>query len=178
MRRNIVENSEIQIMICPNCKIELKKNEISHDCEKCRFSLPFVYRGRRISEKEIKKLFETGKTDWCEGWIRKDLKGTLCGRLAWSNNRLSFEAKTLSAKCPVCGSTIHKDKKKWRCSKCDFAVGETLFGRKMLQEDIEKLLFFGYSDFFDNFVSSSNGKLFSGRISIDEDFNLKMNFSD
>jgi DNA topoisomerase-3 len=154
----------------------MQKNEISHDCKKCGFSLPFVYRGRRISEQETEELSTASKTVWRDGWTRKDTKGTLCGRLVLSNNTLSFEAKTLSAKCPKCGSAIYKDKKKWRCSKCEFCIGETLFGRKMSQEDIEKLLFFKYSDSFDNFVSSSSKKLFSGCISIEEDFNLKMNF--
>jgi len=163
-------------MNCPNCNALMQKNENSHDCKNCGFSLPFVYRGRRICEKEIQEIFETQKTVWREGWVRKDTKGTLCGRLVLSGNSLSFEAKTLSAKCPKCGSTVHKDNKKWRCSKCEFYVGEVLFGRKMSQENIEKLLFFGQSDFFNDFVSSATGKLFSGIISIDENFNLKMNF--
>ena len=162
-------------MNCPNCKIQMQKNEISRICNKCGFSLPFVYRGRRISEKELEELFKTGKTEFRDGWVKKDTKGTLCGRLVLSNNTLSFEAKTLSAKCPQCKTTIHKDKNKWRCSSCDFSIGELLFGRKMTEDDIEKLVFFGLSDSFDDFVSS-RGKYFSGYIEITDNFGLKMNF--
>jgi len=164
-------------MNCPNCNILMQKGEISHICKKCGFSLPFVYRGRRISEKEIKELFETGKTDWRDGWTRKDTKATLRGRIVLSKNILSFEAKTLSAKCPKCESTIYGDKNKWRCCKCDFCIGERLYGRKMSENEIEKLLSFGYSDSFDDFISSK-GKFFSGHIEFDGDFCLKMNFED
>jgi hypothetical protein len=138
--------------------------------------MPFVYRGRRIKESEIKELFETGKSPWIDGWIKKDLKGTICGRLVLGQETLSFEAKTLTAKCPCCKSDVYKDKKKWRCSKCEFNINEKLFRRTFSQEEIEKLVFFGYSDNFDNFVSSSTGKIFAGFISIKEDFTLKMNF--
>ncbi|MCL1947145.1 MAG: hypothetical protein FWF51_08365 [Chitinivibrionia bacterium] len=162
-------------MNCPNCNIETQKGEISHICKKCGFSLPFVYRGRRISEKEKSELFETGKTAWQDGWTRKDTKATLRGRLVLVDNILSFEAKTLSAKCPKCKKTIYRDKNKWRCCECDFSVGEQLYGRKMSEEEMEKLLSFGYSDVFDNFVSSK-GKFFSGHIEIDGDFCLKMVF--
>ena len=163
-------------MLCPDCKNQMLKNELSHSCKKCGLSLPFVYRGRRITEKEFEELATSKQTSWTDGYKKKDLNGTLCGRLVLAGNSLSFEAKILSAKCPKCKSIILKDKNKWRCSSCDFSLGETLFGRKFSQEETEKLVFHGYSDSFDNFVSSTTGKVFSGFVSIEEFFELKMNF--
>jgi ribosomal protein S27AE len=154
----------------------MQKNEISHSCRNCGLALPFVYRGRRISEKEFEELQTSGKTSWTDGYKKKDLNSTLCGRLILSGNTLSFEVKTLSAKCPKCKSTILKDKNKWLCSSCDFSVNEKLFGRKFSQEEIEKLVFHGQTDNFDNFVSSSTGKIFAGFVSIEDFFELKMNF--
>jgi hypothetical protein len=154
----------------------MSKCEISHSCKNCGLNLPFVYRGRRISEKEFEELSAEQKTSWTDGYKQKNLNGTLCGRLVLSGNLLSFEAKTLTAKCPKCKLTIFKDKNKWQCSSCDFNVGEKLFGRKFSQEEIEKLVFHGRSDVFDNFVSSSTWKNFSGFVSIEEFFELKMNF--
>ncbi len=142
-------------MICPNCKTQMMKNELSHSCKSCGLSLPFVYRGRRISEKEFDELTADKKTSWTDGYKTKNLNGTLCGRLVLSGNSLSFEAKTLRAECPRCKSAIFKDKNKWRCSACSFSVGEKLFGRKFSQEEIEKLVFYGYSDNFNNFFSPS-----------------------
>ena len=165
-------------MICPNCKAQMQKSEISHSCKICGLSLPFVYRGRRISEKEFEELAASGKTPWTDDYKKKDLNGTLCGRLVLSGNSLSFEAKTLSAKCPKCKSAVLKDKNKWRCSACDFSLNETLFGRKFSQEEIEKLVFHGHSYSFDNFVSSSTRKIFTGFVSIEEFFEVKMNFQD
>ena len=154
----------------------MQKTEISHSCKTCGLTLPFVYRGRRISECEFQELLATGKTPWTDGYKKKDLNGTLCGRLVLSGNTLNFEAKTLSAKCPKCKSAILKDKNKWRCSSCDFSLNEKLFGRNFSQEEIEKLVFHGYSDPFDNFHSAATGKRFTGFVSIEEFFEVKMNF--
>jgi len=164
-------------MNCPNCKAMMQKSELSHICKACGFAMPFVYRGRRISEKEIEELGATKKTNWRSGWTKKDARGTLDGRLVLSKNALSFEAKTLSAKCPKCKSAIYKNSKKWQCSgeNCDFEVSQTLYGRNFSEEELEKLLAFGYSDNFDNFVSSK-GKYYRGFIEIGEFFTLKMNF--
>lgn len=163
-------------MICPNCKEQMQKNEIYHYCKSCGLALPFVYRGRRISEKEFEELAAHKKTSWNDGYKTKNLNATLCGRLILSENSISFEAKTLVAQCPKCKSTIFKDKNRWRCSSCEFSVGEKLFGRKFSQEEIEKLVFHGHSDYFQNFVSSRTGKNFAGFVSIEEFFELKMNF--
>lgn len=163
-------------MICPNCKSEMQKFEISHSCKNCGLILPFVYRGRRISEKEFDELQAEKKTSWIDGYKTKNLNSTVCGRLVLHENSISFEAKTLTAKCPKCKSKIFKDKNKWKCSSCDFSVKEKLFGRIFSQEEMEKLVFHGYSDCFDNFYSARTGKFFSGFVSIEELFEVKMNF--
>jgi len=162
-------------MICPNCKKQMQKNEISHSCI-CGLVLPFVYRGRRITEKELEELAANKKTSWTDGYKTKNLNGTLCGQLVLIGNSISFEAKTLSAKCPKCKSAIFKDKTKWKCSSCDFSVNEKLFGRNFSQEEIEKLVYHGHSDNFDNFYTPRKGKFFKGFVSIEELFEVKMNF--
>jgi len=165
------------LAICPSCNAEMQKNELSHNCKACGFAMPFTYRGRRISEKEIEELSTTKKTNWRSGWTKKDTQGTLDGRLVLQGKTLAFEAKTMSAKCPKCKSTMYKDGTKRRCSgdMCDFSISQTLFGRKFSDAELEKLLNFGYSDNFDNFVSSK-GKFYSGFVEISDFFALKMNF--
>ncbi|MCL2844724.1 MAG: hypothetical protein FWE23_04640 [Chitinivibrionia bacterium] len=155
----------------------MQKRELSHICKTCGFAMPFTYRGRRISEKEIEELYTAKKTNWRSGWDKKDAKGTLDGRLILQENTLAFEAKTLSAKCPKCKSAIYKDGTKWRCSgnDCDFVLTQTLYGRKFNETETEKLLAFGYSDEFDDFVSAK-GKYYRGFVEISDFFALKMNF--
>lgn len=164
-------------MNCPLCKTEMLKCEVSQLCKLCGFAMPFTYRGRRISEKEKEELFVNKKTNWRGGWSKKNAKGTLDGRLVLQENTLTFEAKTLSAKCPKCKNRIYKDGKKWRCGgeDCGFYITQIIFGRKFAEAELEKLLTFGYSDDFDDFVSSK-GKFFRGFVEFDEDGETRIRF--
>ena len=164
-------------MLCLICGAKTDKGQVSHICKTCGFCLPFVYRGRRITEAEIEELRKNKKSSWQKLWSKKDARGTLDGRLFLSEKGISFEAKTLSAKCPKCKSVIYKDDNKWVCSGvlCDFEIWQTLFGRKFSEGQMNKLISFGYSDNFDDFVTK-NGKFFKGFLELDNNANLKVRF--
>jgi len=117
---------------CPRCKTgNLLKGKSAWGCSEwkngCRFTIPFVVHGKKLTEKQIGTLALKKKSPLIKGFLFENLKTD--GRLILDDAQAVRLLTELSpeAVCPKCGSgKILKGKTAWGCSNfrngCDFRV--------------------------------------------------------
>ena len=153
---------------CPYCKKPLSKEELGYFCHSCQFSLPFVYREKRLDEKLLLSLLTTGKSD-ITAWSRHDTGSHFYGHLVLtSDKQVKLIPHYLSdASCPLCKGKILSTPIGWECSSGDVKVWETIAQRKLTLSEARHLFIYGQTDELAGFVSKETDKRFSARLKID-----------
>jgi DNA topoisomerase-3 len=137
---------------CPKCeKGQVLKGKSAYGCnryqEGCDFRLPFVFMGKKISDKQIRRLLQKGSTIQLKGF--QDKGGKKVGKLRFNDQfQLILVEKPRAEsqmpevlRCPKCGvGTVIKGKTAFGCSRwkagCDFQmpfaeVRQKAAGKKM-----------------------------------------------
>jgi DNA topoisomerase III len=145
-----VEPSETN---CPVCKKGiLKKGKNAWGCsewkEGCRFIIPFEFMGKKLSETQIKRLAEKGRTTLIKGFIEEDesVDGFLELTTDFKINFLEAEPEKLI--CPSCKiGEIVKGKTAWGCTNfrggCKLRIPFELQGKKLNENQVAQLVLKG-----------------------------------
>ncbi len=163
---------------CPRCKTVLIKGERGHCCRSCGFQLPYVFRGHRLTEKELNNLLTEGSTGKHDKWQTKDGGRRLRGQLILTADfRLSFTAERITyANCPRCKQGLYRFSHGIMCSACDFTVFDKVASRKISGREMMQLLVYRRTDKLERFVSADTGKYFTARLIIDDAGDVQFQF--
>lgn len=133
---------------CPKCgKGTLIKGSENFGCTEyksgCNLRVPYLFKGKKISEAQLKKLVKNNKTDLLKGF--KTDSGKVNGFLKWNTNfELSLEVSS-DKSCPRCKTgEIIKGKTAFGCTnypnKCDYLLPfnqlKEIAGEKELTKDL------------------------------------------
>ncbi len=145
---------------CPKCGDgKILKGKNAYGCSKwkdgCKFRLPFVFMGKKLTEKQAQRLISKGSTTKIKGFKLGDKKVEGILELT-SDFNVEFIDKTSAAKsedstpkCPKCGGAIVKGKTAYGCSNwkngCDFTfsfdeIRKKAAGRKLTKELVLEIL--------------------------------------
>lgn len=175
---------------CPKCKEgELYEGEKFISCkrkEECGFIIFRVINKKKVSDSQILKLLEKGKTDVIKGFHKKDSEKTFDVALKFDENfKVVFDFPDRAAsgtavaavslgKCPKCseGEVTEWDKgfscSKKRETQCSFVIWKEISHKKITAADVKELLangktglikgYKGKSAKFDAFLKIDNDK--------------------
>ncbi len=165
--------------LCPRCNIELFKGDRGHFCSNCGFEVPYVFRGHRLSDREISNLSLKQSTGNSKLWQTKDGGRKISGQLILTEEfRLRFEIDRVTyAGCPRCKSMLYHFSQGIACSSCDFVLFEKIAKRKLTNAETMRLLLYRRTDVIDRFVSSETGKFFSAKLYFDDAGDIQFDFS-
>ena len=145
---------------CPKCGDgKILKGKNAYGCSKwkdgCKFRLPFVFMGKKLTEKQAQRLISKGSTTKIKGFKLGDKKVEGILELT-SDFNVEFIDKTSAGKsedstpkCPKCGGAIVKGKTAYGCSNwkngCDFTfsfdeIRKKAAGRKLTKELVLQIL--------------------------------------
>ena len=145
---------------CPKCGDgKILKGKNAYGCSKwkdgCKFRLPFVFMGKKLTEKQAQRLISKGSTTKIKGFKLGDKKVEGILELT-SDFNVEFIDKTSAGKsedstpkCPKCGGAIVKGKTAYGCSNwkngCDFTfsfdeIRKKAAGRKLTKELVLEIL--------------------------------------
>ncbi|MFL0365189.1 DNA topoisomerase 3 [Pseudobacillus sp. 179-B 2D1 NHS] len=151
---------------CPKCKKGNVQNKGSFfGCSAykeigCTFSINRKVASKEISETQIRKLLESGKTDLLKGF-KGNAGNTFDAILEWNDAKqsLSFKfpekkrnnAKILSVCCPFCSKELVQFEKGYACSgaklnKCSFSMSRYFLGSEITVNQLTKLVTQGQTD--------------------------------
>jgi DNA topoisomerase-3 len=138
---------------CPACKKgTLKKGKNAWGCSEwkngCRFIIPFEFMGKKLTDAQIKRLAEKGKTALIKGFKQDD--DLVDGFLELTSDfKISFaEAEPEKLVCPSCKiGEIVKGNTAWGCSNfkggCKLRIPFELQGKKLSESQVAQLVLKG-----------------------------------
>lgn len=165
---------------CPACKKGiLKKGKNAWGCSSwkdgCRFIIPFEFMGKKLTDAQIKRLAEKGKSTLIKGF--KQDEDTVDGFLELTTEfKIIFmEAEPEKLVCPSCKTgEIVKGNTAWGCSNfrggCRLRIPFELQGRKLNESHVSQLVLKGQTRPFTN--SEGTGKS-TGFFRFDIEFQVK-----
>ena len=154
---------------CPACKKgTLKKGKNAWGCsdwkEGCRFIIPFEFMGKKLTDAQIKRLAEKGKTTLIKGFKQDD--DSVDGFLELTSDfKISFsETEPEKLVCPSCKiGEIVKGNSAWGCSNykggCKLRIPFELQGKTLTEIQVAQLVLKGQTRPFilDNAGTKTNG---------------------
>lgn len=164
---------------CPMCDGNVVEANKGYGCsnwkeKECKFVIWKNIYDKDISKLEVKKLLETGKTDYIENF--KSKKGTSFGAylILDENHKVSFRFKDkeecnheIIGKCPMCNGNIVDEGSFFTCTDCDLKIYKSIAGYSLEEKDIQDLLKYKRTHKLDGF-KSKKGKLFSAYLIINK----------
>ncbi len=165
---------------CPACKKGiLKKGKNAWGCsdwkEGCRFVIPFEFMGKKLTDAQIKRLAEKGKTALIKGF--KQENETVDGVLELTDDyKISFtEAEPEKLICPSCKTgEILKGNAAFGCSNfrggCRLRIPFELEGKKLTENQVSQLVLKGQTR---PFTFTENDKKRTGFFRFDAAFQVK-----
>lgn len=152
---------------CPKCTKELTKGERGYLCSSCSFTLPYIYRGYRLSRTQIETLFKEGKTEWIP-YFQKENGSPFTGRLVLKEDfSLKFEAKLVSwGSCPLCGERLYEFSRGAFCGSCEFKLWDEVAGKKLTSHQMMQLVTYKKTEKIHRFVSKETGKFFDAVLTL------------
>ena len=138
---------------CPACKKGiLKKGKKAWGCSEwkdgCRFIIPFEFMGKKLTEAQIIRLAEKGKTLLIKGFKQED--ETVDGFLELTSDfKIRFaEAEPEKLICPSCkAGEIVKGNTAWGCTNfrggCKLRIPFELQGKNLNESQVEQLVLKG-----------------------------------
>lgn len=162
---------------CPYCSQKLDKGELGYFCRACSFSIPFVYRGQRLSEEVLNTLFSQGKSCISE-WTRQDTGETFLGYLELSEEKSVRLVPSYleGGMCPLCGEKILETSKTWTCVGGDLKVWKSMASLSISKQTVKQLLLYKKTDQLNGFVSKETGKRFSASLRIESNGEVVFDF--
>lgn len=173
---------EVQMFECPICGKPMKKSKFGYYCSgykkddesSCKFAISYSAYGGKLSDNDVKELFEEGRT-------HKKIKLTSkAGKkyeaiLAIIDGKVApefEEVKETAFTCPKCGEFIKVDSTGYACSNfkktCDFKIYKTMCKKEIPENQIMSLLTKGRTSELSGFVGKS-GKKFSAKLKLNEE---------
>ncbi|HZL08990.1 MAG TPA: DNA topoisomerase 3 [Prolixibacteraceae bacterium] len=143
-------SSEPTETTCPVCKKgTLKKGKNAWGCSKwkegCRFIIPFEFMGKKLTDAQIRRLAEKGKTLLIKGF--KQENETVDGFLEITEDfKIAFaEAETEKLICPSCKTgEIVKGNSAWGCTNfrggCKLRIPFELQDKKLTESQVAQLV--------------------------------------
>jgi DNA topoisomerase-3 len=165
---------------CPACKKgTLKKGKNAWGCsdwkDGCRFIIPFEFMGKKLTDAQIKRLAEKGKTALIKGF--KQDEDAVDGILELTADfKISFsEAEPEKLICPSCKiGEIVKGSTAWGCSNfrggCKLRIPFELQGKKLTESHVSQLVLKGQTRAFS---SQENDKKITGIFRFDSGYQVK-----
>ncbi len=172
---------------------EVETNEEPQD-EGCKFAIWKTIAGRYIDEKIAKDILEKGKTEPLSGFRSRAgrpfsaiLKLNDEGKIEFEfvDNKevdepdIEINEEPLGA-CPVCkDGVVSETKSAYKCSNyketCKLSVGRVILGKRILREDVERLMKNGKTDLIEGFISRK-GRPFSAYLVLGDDGKVGFEF--
>ena len=152
-KKDKVAPPEHQETACPLCKKSiLKKGKNAWGCsgwkDGCRFIIPFEFMGKKLTESQIRRLAEKGKTALIKGFKQDDdlVDGFL--ELNSDFKIILAEAEPEKLVCPSCKiGEIVKGNTAWGCTNfkggCKLRVPLELQGKKLTESQVNQLVLKG-----------------------------------
>jgi len=171
--------AEPQETICPACKKgTLKKGKNAWGCsdwkEGCRFIIPFEFMEKKLTESQIKRLIDKGKTTLIKGFNQDG--ETVDGFLELTSDLKIHlvEAEPEKLVCPSCKiGEIVKGHTAWGCSNfkggCKLRIPFELQGKKLTGSHVAQLVLKGQTR---TFISSEGTKRTSGLFSFNSNYQV------
>jgi DNA topoisomerase-3 len=164
---------------CPACKKGiLKKGKNAWGCsdwkEGCRFIVPFEFMGKKLTDAQIKRLAEKGKTALIKGFKQED--EAMDGFLELTADfKIGFtEAEPEKLVCPSCKTgEIVKGKTAWGCSNfrggCNLRIPFELQDKKLSEAQVAQLVLKGQTR---PFTFQENDKKITGIFRFDSGYQV------
>jgi len=152
-KKEKVAPAEPQETTCPACKKGiLKKGKNAWGCSDwkngCRFVIPFEFMSKKLTDVQIRRLAEKGKTALIKGFKQED--DSVEGFLELTSDfKISFaEAEPERLVCPSCKiGEIVKGNTAWGCSNfrggCKLRIPFELQGKKLTESHVSQLVLKG-----------------------------------
>jgi DNA topoisomerase-3 len=152
-KKEKTSSAEPQETTCPACKKgQLKKGKNAWGCsawkDGCRFIIPFEFMGKKLTDAQIKRLAEKGKTALIKGF--KQENDMVDGFLELTDDfKINFAgAEPEKLICPSCKvGEIMKGKTAWGCSNfrggCNLRIPFEMEGKKLTESHISQLVLKG-----------------------------------
>jgi DNA topoisomerase-3 len=165
---------------CPACKMGiLKKGKNAWGCSDwkngCRFIIPFEFMGKKLTEAQIKRLAEKGKTALIKGFKQED--DLVDGFLELTSDfKIAFsEAEPEKLICPSCKiGEIVKGNTAWGCSNfrggCKLRIPFELQGKALTETQVAQLVLKGQTR---PFTFQENNQKRSGIFRFDAVYKVK-----
>ena len=161
LSKKTVVGDVLLTLSCPKCrKGKLLKGKTAYGCSQwntgCKFRLPFKFKEKKISQKQLARLMKLGSTVQLKGF--KENGKSIVGKICFDDNyELQLKRKTVAAKketkynqCPKCKKgTVLKGKTAYGCSRwkegCDFRflfddIRKKAAGKTLTKELVWKIL--------------------------------------
>lgn len=175
-------SSKKQIGICPVCGKPVVTIPKGYGCSgypNCKFSVFGEIAGRKMSEKEIKKLLSEGTTGELSGFKSRENKPFTAelivqdGKVTWA----PFEKPTKLI-CPKCKKPVVQTTMSYKCADkgCGFMLWKKICGHIMTEKEAKDLITDGKTGLITDFVSK-NGKKFKAYLTM-KDEKLELEFQD
>lgn len=165
---------------CPACKKgTLKKGKNAWGCsdwkEGCRFVIPFEFMGKKLTDAQIKRLAEKGKTALIKGFKQEDepVDGFL--ELSTDFNILFTEAEPEKLVCPSCKTgEIVRGNTAWGCTNfrggCKLRIPFEIQEKKLTDNQMTQLVLKGQTR---PFTLLENEKKTTGFFRFNADFQIQ-----
>lgn len=165
---------------CPVCKKGiLKKGKSAWGCsdwkDGCRFIVPFEYMGKKLSETQMRRLSEKGKTALIKGFKLEE--EIVDGFLELTTDfKISFiEAEPEKLICPSCkNGEIVRGNTAWGCTNfrggCKLRIPFELQGKKLTEGQVMQLVLKGQTR---SFISEEGNLKISGIFRFDAGFQVR-----
>ncbi len=166
-------------VLCPSCRKPVRLGEWGGKCA-CGTSLWRTISGKRLSDEQMKQLYEGGRTGVIAGF--KGKKGnTFSAALSLGpDNKLSFifpeQIEEEAVKCPKCGTVMRfSDKGAW-CPSCHFNVWREVCHKKLSDKQLQTLILKGRTGTIAGFKSKA-GKAFDATLVLLDDDKVQFEFN-
>ena len=186
--RTISDGSTTFEEVCPNCGQPLTSTDKVVKCRQCNFIIYKNFKGKKLTDSQIKTLLQGKTTSVIKGFEKKD-GGTFDAKLKLDeNNQISFvfeDKDNVIGKCPRCGGDIIESIKGYKCTSpdCSFMIWKN---NALLQSQKKKLTTKMVKDLLNNdkilvkgFTSPKKGTKYDAYLSLEDTgkyVNIKMSF--
>ena len=186
--RTISDGSTTFEEVCPNCGQPLTSTDKVVKCKQCNFIIYKNFKGKKLTDSQIKTLLQGKTTSVIKGFEKKD-GGTFDAKLKLDeNNQISFvfeDKDNIIGKCPRCGGDIIESIKGYKCTSPDYSF-MIWKNNALLQSQKKKLTTKMVKDLLNNdkmlvkgFTSPKKGTKYDAYLSLEDTgkyVNIKMSF--
>ena len=173
-----------QELVCPRCKQgEMLKGKSAWGCSRykdgCKTLVPFVFFGKKISDKQFEQLILKGQTPKIKGFLvdGEKVEGNIVLNEAFDMKLL--ETQKVVWTCPLCGiGTVVKGKSAYGCNNfkngCRLRLPFEYMGKALSKSQIESIVLKKRTAVIKGFVNDQTNEKVDGRIILAADGQLHL----